>query len=240
MPELPKAKIVRREDLTDDLWLIWLEPEVPYTFKAGQYVTIGMDGIERPYSIVSAPHEPRLELFVELVPPPTGNLTPPLYEAQPGVEVTMRPRAKGVFTMDEEYPNQVMVATVTGIAPSISILRSYLHRGETGHRFYILQGASYQDEFAYDRELEELAATYPDMITYIPAVSRPQEERNAGWEGETGRVNRVVEKYLEQWGLDIESTLVYACGHPGMIEDVKVRLLPKRWKVKEERFWKED
>ena len=40
-------------------------------------------------------------------------------------------------------------------------------------------------------------------------------------------------------GLDPSSTLVYACGHPGMIEDVKERLAPKGFNVKEERFWKQ-
>ena len=34
--------------------------------------------------------------------------------------------------------------------------------------------------------------------------------------------------------------MVYACGHPGMIESVKEIMLPEEYEVKEERFWKED
>ena len=81
-----------------------------------------------------------------------------------------------------------------------------------------------------------MAISHPDVITYVPTVSRPQEERNLGWTGETGRVNLIVEEYLDKFGLSPESTRVYACGHPGMIEDVKVRVTPKGFKVTEERF----
>ena len=104
----------------------------------------------------------------------------------------------------------------------------------------MLQGASYQDEFTYLEELERLAAEHPDKITYVPTVSRPTEEHNAGWTGETGRVNNIVEKYIDELGLSPEDTLVYACGHPEMIEDVKDKLKPQGYKVEEERFWKQD
>lgn len=238
--ELPKASIIRRVDVTPDLWLVWLKPQVPYTFKPGQYITIGVDGVERPYSIVSAPYEAEIELFIELVPLPAGVLTPVLHKLGAGTVVSMRPKAKGVFTFEEQYANHLMVATVTGAVPYVSILRQYLHDGRRGHRFYILHGASYQDEFTYDKELMRLSREHPNSIRYVPTVSRPQEERNRGWRGETGRVNTLVEKYLKLWDLERPTTLVYACGHPGMIEDVKARAGALDYKVKEERFWKED
>ena len=219
---------------------MWIERPEEFTFKAGQYCTIGRDGIERAYSITSAPHEPDLELFVEVVPPPDGVLTPKLWELGPGDTLSIRPRAKGLFTMDPSLSNQLLVGTVTGIVPYVSFIRDYLHNGREGHRFYILQGASYRDELAYDAELERVAAEHPDLLTFVPTVSRAGEARNRGWEGETGRVNTVVDKYIEKFGLLPSDTLVYACGHPGMIEDVKERLLPKGFRVEEERFWKED
>ena len=239
-PKLAEVHILRKKVLTPDLFFMWIERPEGFTFKAGQYCTIGRDGIERAYSITSAPHEPDLELFVEVVPPPDGVLTPRLWELGPGDTLSIRPRAKGLFVMDPSLPNQLLVGTVTGIVPYVSFIRDYLHHGREGHRFYVLQGASYQDELAYDRELERIAAQRPDLLTFVPTVSRAEEDRNRGWEGETGRVNTVVEKYIEKFGLTPEDTLVYACGHPGMIEDVKDRLLPKGFRVEEERFWKED
>ena len=236
---LPRARLVERKDITEDLILIKLDPQVPFDFKPGQYCTLGLESVERAYSIVSAPHEPYIELFVELVPLPDGVLTPMIWDLKVGDTMSIRPRAKGIFTMDESYSRHLMVATVTGIAPFTSTLRSYLHRGASGHRFYVLQGASYHDEFAYREEMEEMASSRPDVVVYVPTVSRPNEERNAGWTGARGRVNAIVEEYVDRFGLSPDDTMVYACGHPGMIEDVKDRLGPRGFHVMEERYWKQ-
>ena len=237
-PALATARIVERRDVTDDLWIIKLQPSISFTFKPGQYCTIGVEGIERPYSIVSAPEEPLIELFVELVPPPDGQLTPLLHRLKEGDEVTLRPKAKGIFTLDTKATVHVMVSTVTGVVPYVSMLRHNLAKGLQGHEFHILEGASYQDEFTYDAELNTMAKEHP-FIHFLPTVSRPQDERNAGWTGKTGRVNLLVEDYLQEHDLDPEKTLVYACGHPGMIEDVKERMARMGFPFKEERFWKE-
>ena len=236
---LPKAALVERKDITEDLMIMKVKPETAMTFKPGQYCTLGLEGIERAYSIVSAPHEDDLEIFVELVPEPDGALTPLMWKMKEGDTMTIRPRCKGIFTLDEKYNSHLMVATVTGVAPFVSILRSYFHREGQGHRFYVLEGASYLDEFVYDKELEEMEASHPEAVKFIPTVSRPNEPRNDGWIGDSGRANEIVEEQIEKLGLEPSSTLVYACGHPGMIEDVKERLAPKGFKVKEERFWKQ-
>jgi NAD(P)H-flavin reductase len=235
--ELPTARVIARRDLTPDLMVIRLDPEIPYAFAPGQYCTIGLEGIERPYSMVSSPHEPYLELFVELVP--HGALTPRLWSLGLGDPVSLRPRPKGVFTLQERYTSHLMVATVTGIAPFVSMLRYTLHHGDRRFRFRVLQGASYQDEFAYRAELQAAAAAQPDLLTYVPSVSRPADARNHGWTGVVGRVNLIVEQHVERFGLVPESTLAYACGHPAMIEDVAARLTPRGFTVKEEKYWHE-
>ena len=238
MPKLGQVKVLRRKDLTPDLMLMWLEKPLGYSFKAGQYCTLGIDGIERAYSIVSAPHEDALELFFELVP--EGELTPRIWRLNPGDSMTIRPRAKGIFTIDPALPNQLLIATVTGVVPYVSFVRDYLHHRRQGHHFHVLEGASYQNEFAYDKEFRKLSRKHPDLITFVPTVSRPDEAANRGWKGERGRVNSIVERYIEAKGLNPENTIVYACGHPGMIEDVKGRMLREGFPFKEERFWKED
>ena len=238
-PQMATARIVERQNLTEDLWLIKLEPSIPFPFKPGQYCTIGAEDIERPYSIVSAPEEPLIELFVELVPPPDGQLTPVLYNLDVGAELTLRPKPKGIFTLDRTAKTHVFVSTVTGIAPTVSILRHALMTGEHGEReFHVLDGGSYVDELAYRDELQELADMY-DFIHFTPTVSRPNDERNAGWTGATGRVNTLVEDYLRDNNIDPETSIVYACGHPGMIEDVKERMARTGYRFKEERFWKD-
>ena len=238
-PAFPKATLVERRDITDDLMVIRLEPEEggSFNFKPGQYCTLGLGPIERAYSIASAPHERTIEVFVELVH--DGELTPLMWRLQPGDAMSIRPRAKGIFTMDQKVHHHFMLSTVTGVSPSVSMVRDYLHGHGEGHSFYILLGASYFDEFTYDTEFADLAVKHPHSVKFVPTVSRPDDTRNAGWEGQRGRVNAIAEEYLERFNLPKDDTLVYACGHPGMIEEMKAKLPPQGWRFKEERFWKE-
>src|SRR6266853_3247740 len=91
-----RARILNRTDFAEDLWMIRVDPGGPFTFKPGQYATLGVQTeakrIERAYSIVSSPLETGLEFFFELVP--QGELTPKLYALKPGDEVLMRKSAK--------------------------------------------------------------------------------------------------------------------------------------------------
>jgi NAD(P)H-flavin reductase len=195
--------------------------------------------VERPYSIVSSPREPLLELFIERIPPPVGHLTPLLHALCVGDTVTVRPRAKGVFLLRPEYRNHVMVATVTGVAPFVSMLRHWAEGERDDRRMFVLEGASFRDEFGYDEELAALAEEH-GQVTFVPTCSRPDDPRNAGWRGQVGRVNTIVERYVCEWGLEPAATCIYACGHPQMIEDLRARYGGTAFAFEEERFWKPD
>ena len=231
------ATIERRVNLTAEHFKIWLKVAEPFTFKPGQYCTVGVGNVERPYSIVSSPHEPLLELFVERIPPPEGHLTPLLHALGVGDTVTLRPRAKGVFLLRPEFRNHVMVSTVTGVAPFVSMLRHWLAGPADDQRMYVLEGASFLDEFGYDDELTALAAREP-RVRFVPTCSRPLDPRNTAWRGEVGRVHTIVERHVRDWGLVASDTCLYACGHPQMIEDLRARYVGTGFEFEEERFWK--
>ncbi|MGH8100925.1 MAG: FAD-binding oxidoreductase, partial [Chthoniobacterales bacterium] len=95
-----RAKIVERREIAQDLWSMRVAPGGEFSYKPGQYATLGVitpqKHIERAYSIVSAPHEPFVEFFLELVP--QGELTPHLYALKTGDTLTFRKVAKGRFT----------------------------------------------------------------------------------------------------------------------------------------------
>lgn len=222
--EIRSATVVERRDLTPDLMIMKLAPSVPFTFKPGQYCTIGVDGIWRPYSIVSAPHEKTIELFLELVPEQlrtNKSLTPKLWKLHEGDSIALVPRAKGVFLLDQSFSRQVMVATVTGIAPFVSMIRARCHNyyqnlKDPSEPWYVFQGASYADEFGYQEELQEFA--HMRIIEYVPTVSRPQESRNAGWKAKQGRVNEILLAELDARNIAAYgNTMCYLCGNEGMI-----------------------
>jgi ferredoxin--NADP+ reductase len=61
------ARILERRVLSEDLWVIRVDPGGTFQFKAGQCATLGVDHgdkrIERAYSIASSPYEEELEFF---------------------------------------------------------------------------------------------------------------------------------------------------------------------------------
>lgn len=241
-----RARIICRSDIAPDLWIIRVDPGGDFRFLPGQYATLGVEGpqklIERAYSIVSAPHEKELEIFIELVP--QGELTPLLYNLQTGAELTMRKIPKGRFTLDTKSgrKNHLLLCTVTGIAPFVSYIRSLGKdwkegRFDGGHHLYLINAASRSWEFGYREECERAAAELP-WLTYVPSISRPWEE--TAWSGETGRVEDLIRKYADSWGLDGANTSAYLCGHPQMIENSKGILrrrgFPKE-SIREEVYW---
>lgn len=229
-----QVQLTERRDVTEDLMIITLSRPSGFEFAAGQYAKLRLDGVARDYSIVSSPHEAFLEFFIELMP--GGRMSQRLRQMVPGDRIGLGARPKGRFGLDGRFPNQLMVATVTGVNPFLSMLRSYLHEGRRGQRFYLLHGASYQDEFGYRDELERMAGAHPDLLSYVPTVSRPGEPRNTGWTGERGRVDTIADKYIDQLGLSPDSTVLYACGHPQMVDIVEARFASQDFEVKVERY----
>ena len=217
-----RAPIVWRKDHAPDLWSIRIAPEQKLPFQSGQYATLGVlqDGkvIERPYSIVSSPAEDEVEFFFELVP--QGTMTPLLHPLGPGAELLVRPACKGLFTLDRKSGRKkhLLVSTVTGVAPYVSMARTLAAQPEDGFELYVLQGASRSWELAYPQELHELAGRHA-WLKYVPTVSRPWDDPQ--WSGERGRVDDVVRKYTSQYGLVPGDTTAYLCGHPVMIENVR-------------------
>ena len=233
-----EAKLLERRDLSADLWIIRVAPGGPFRFVAGQYATLGVNHgdkrIERAYSIVSSPYEDTLEFFIELVH--QGDLTPHLYRLQIGDSMTCRRIAKGRFTLDLQsgHTHHLLLATVTGIAPFVSYVRTLYRDWKSGsmpgdHRLYVLHGASRSWEFGYREEMERYAAEV-SWLTYWPTVSRPWED--TAWAGETGRVDDLIRKYTDLWNLRPGQTTAYLCGHPNMIENGRGILERSGWDKK--------
>ncbi len=214
-----RARIERRTDHAPDLATFWLRPDTPVPFVPGQYVTLALTGhsgatVKRAYSVASAPHEQLVELFVEHVA--DGALTPALFDLEAGADVWMRARAAGRFVLDAGRTCHVMAATVTGIAPFLSILRDRHHAGDETHRFLVLYGASHAPEHGPYRD--ELLALAGDRVAVVPTISRPWAGH--GWAGERGRVEDVLRKHLDRLAWDPAATAGYACGNPTMIGNV--------------------
>src|SRR6185312_6319196 len=220
------AVVTSRRDLGEDLWVIRVRLPAPFTFQPGQYATLAVEdesGVhERPYSIVSSPAEDELEFFFELVP--HGEVTPRLYRLHPGDTLFVRRSSKGLFVLDRKRGHQqhLMLATVTGIAPFVSMLRSWaLDPGwaPAGTRMVLIQAGSRSWELGYGEELRQLQGKVPGLETLVLSISRPWED--TAWTGERGRAEDLLRKYADAAGFAAGQTAAYLCGHPQMIENAK-------------------
>jgi ferredoxin--NADP+ reductase len=183
--------------------------------------------IRRAYSIASSSVERRyVEFYLTLIT--SGQLTPRLFALKHGSQLFLGPKASGVFTLDRVPPGKavVLIATGTGLAPYLSMLRTMLVN-ETQRRFVVLHGARFGWDLGYRGELESLARLRSNF-TYIPSITRPDEDPH--FHGRTGRVQGVVEKE-SGIALDPSQTDVFLCGNPDMVQAVKAMLEAKGFKT---------
>ncbi len=177
--------------------------------------------IRRAYSIASGSlSEDYLEFVITVVM--SGDLTPRLFRLGIKDRLYVGPKAVGMFTLGKAPRDHhvLLVATGTGLAPYVSMLRSDLECGGT-RRMVVLHGARCSWDLGYRTELASLARHCPNF-TYIPVITRPHEDPT--WRGRTGYLQDLLSAGVveDETGLplDPDSFHVYLCGNPGMIETV--------------------
>ena len=189
----PMMKIVR---VKPDSW------ELP-GFTAGQYISLGLLAsasriddsepeekvykpgkmIRRMYSIASSSVlKEYIEFYITIVH--SGALTPRIFNLQIGDRIELGKKTTGMFTL-EEVPagkNIILIATGTGVAPYISMIRSNaLQLGI--EKLAVIHGAANSWDLGYSSELT-LIESMSEKFTYLPTILMPEKEP-AGWHGDT-------------------------------------------------------
>jgi ferredoxin/flavodoxin---NADP+ reductase len=239
----PNALVTQRIEVTPELIKLRVVPQgwgLP-EFHPGQYATLGLPGAaarcanadpeERPptdptkmvmraYSVASSSiAREYLEFYVGLVR--SGSLSTRLFRLRPGDHLWISERFRGMFTLGEVPPefNAVLIATGTGVAPYMSMIRTELASG-LRRRFAVFHGAYHSYDLGYHSELSILAAANK-TFTYAPTLSHSHEEP-VPWKGYTGFVQKLwTDGLLEKaWGFrpTAADTHVFLCGNPFMID----------------------
>lgn len=239
------STLVGRIDITPDLVILQVKPDggVP-NFLPGQYVALGLPGaaprvesskaepeapaadkiIKRAYSIGSSPvQKDFLEFYIAVVP--DGSLTPRLAALQPGDRLFSQPKVTGTFTLDGVTGdrNLVLVATGTGLAPFMSMVRTP-STWESDRAITVVHGVRYPSDFAYADELESLRAA-GRKFTYLPIASRAGDE----FTGRKGRIQKLFESGELTPNPSTDS--VFLCGNPAMTEDMEKHLVERGFTV---------
>lgn len=210
-------------------------------FKPGQFVALGLPGasprcaeatdelekpeddkiIKKAYSIASSSDSKQfLEFYITLVH--SGALTPRLFELKIGDRVWVGNKFVGMFTLDqiEAEQNIVLIATGTGVAPYMSMLRSDALKRKG--KIVVIHGAANSWDLGYSSELNLLQSIAPHF-SYIPTITNPEREVMK-WNGNVQFIqdmwrDGVLEK---SWGFKPmpENTHIFLCGNPRMIGDM--------------------
>ncbi len=228
MTEWLQGTIVERRQWTDGLFSLRFKADIG-SFKAGQFVRIGLDidgeRVGRPYSLVNAPHESVLEIYFNVVE--SGPLSPRLATLNPGDTLWVSKAANGFLVLDEvpETKHLWMLATGTGIGPFLSILKTDAPWGRFD-KVVLGHSVGYAGELAYRDIIETACAAQGDKLVYVPLVTR---------ESVPGALSQRIPSTLESGELELrtgiklapESSHVMLCGNSAMITDV-TELLSKR------------
>lgn len=220
MSDWVQATISERHAWADGL--ITLRFEAPrFDFEPGQFVNLALDlpqgRIKRSYSLASAPGSP-LEFYLARVE--NGELTPRLFELQPGHGVWIETAPQGFFTLrwvPEQARDLWLLATGTGLGPFVSLWRSpeWSTRFE---RVIVVHSVRRAADLGYRSEIEQLVASDP-RVRYVSLVSR--ETPAPGLLG--GRIPAAISdggvERAADCALDPERSHLMLCGNPAMLSD---------------------
>ncbi|MBN2442665.1 MAG: oxidoreductase, partial [Spirochaetales bacterium] len=217
-----KTTVTAIKDVTHDIKEVYVKLIEPDTinFKAGQYAQLVIppynaikDINMRAYSMLSTPRDSgQLGFLIRLVP---GGI------ATTYVHTILKPGDTldvigpiGEFRLHDGDGAMLCIAGGSGMAPIHSIIYDMKEKNNTGREVWFFFGARNLKELFYAERFKALEKEWPSFH-FIPALSNPEPEDN--WQGDSGLITDVLDRYLKnQISRDI-SKQGYLCGSPGMI-----------------------
>jgi benzoate/toluate 1,2-dioxygenase reductase subunit len=198
--QILSTELVARRWLTGRTFEIELKRPASFNFIAGQRIRFLHEGIERDYSLISAPVASSLFLCVRHVK--DGRFSPVLARAKIGTRFSIS-GPHGYFIFQPSRESAVFVATGTGIAPFVSMARS----GLTG--FTLLHGVRKAVDVYYEDLFRSVAGCY------VPCLSGTPNGTAVPSGAFSGRVTDYLERRFSSGSYDF-----YLCGRLEMVRDV--------------------
>ncbi len=196
-------------------------PGVKFEYSAGQFVMLAMEDFklranpELPkwtsYSIASAPHQNGILEFCLKIKE-TGGFTNYVRDnLRLGTKLMVK-GPFGEFVNPEPLQKVIFVATGSGIAPVMGLIRNMLNNGNNSE-ITLIYGFRNSNYYIYKEELEKYGRNHSNF-RLIPSASRAEHK----WQGKRGYVQERV-KELELG--DAENTQTFICGNPLMVGEAR-------------------
>ncbi len=201
-----KFTLTATKQEANDTFSFIFAPEQPLQWKAGQLLHYVLNhanpddrGVERFFSIASAPHEEHVMLTTRFAPK-SSSFKKALKNLRPGDAIEARD-LEGDFVVDDSEKTFVFIAGGIGITPFRAILLD-LEYNQQPLNVQLLY-ANRDNDFPYRKELEALKARHPKFrIDYVVSP------------------NRIDEKSIPQLVSDIEKSILYVSGPEPMVESM--------------------
>jgi ferredoxin--NADP+ reductase len=209
--------------------LFSLRVECPHLrFEAGQFVRIALDvggeRVARPFSFVNAPEDPVMEFYGVVVP--EGPLSPHLARLKAGDALYVADNPSGFLVLAEVPPAEDLwlVATGTGIAPFLSILRTEVP-WQRYRRVILVHAARLAAELVYQDLILELK-TKRSQFKYLSMLSREKHPESLA-----GRIPAAIRdgslETAARAQIAPERSQFMLCGNPGMLKDAAAELIAR-------------
>jgi len=246
IPAAPAAKFTEQPVVWVHRWnaalmSFRLRRDPAYRFSPGQFARIGIrtgngEIIWRAYSIVSAPHEAFLEFFLVIVP--TGEFSSRVGRFNIGDVVLVEPAPQGFLTVDRfKQPGREqdlwLIATGTGLAPYISMLRDDAVWTRFEHIVLVLSVRERHD-LGYVEELEQLAAARArDGMARFHFVKTLTRDNLHG--ALHGRINALTDSGELEAAAGVKlsdaRSRFMLCGNPDMVEGMRALLKARGFRM---------
>lgn len=196
-----------------------IPPSISFPYASGQFAMVGHADVRllanpnvlkfASYSISSSPTQLNILEFCIGDGSPTG-VSHKLMTSNVGEEIIVK-GPFGKFLLDENASEYVFLATGTGIAPLISMIRTLLAKN-VSVPITLYFGFRFPSQFMYEKELELLTQTHPNFKMEIIA-SRPDEK----WKYHTGHLQDTLKNFSSP---RLKQVKVYICGKPVVAEEL--------------------
>jgi CDP-4-dehydro-6-deoxyglucose reductase len=208
------ATITALEQLSADVLGIRLQCDARVDFRAGQYITLLLDGaLARSYSIASLPGGRDIEIHVRRVA--GGKMSGWFHDtARKGDNVVIQGPSGDCFYVPGSPEQPLLLAgTGTGLAPLYGILLDALSQGHKGP-IHLFHGAVHEGGLYLQEALQNLAARHSN-VEYTPSVLKGSDKRLA-----TGSIEKVLLERLPQ----LSGWRAFVCGDPEIVKLLRKKI----------------
>jgi NAD(P)H-flavin reductase len=199
---------------THDVMTFIFELDKPINYVPGQFCVIKMDGFEKehPFTFVKPANGKKIEFTIKSM----GEFTEAMHNMNIGDKIEVKEPEGESLNFDKSVKEDVVfLAGGSGITPFMAALR-YMIQEDMKNQATLIFSNRKKEDIIFEKELEEMSKKY--RIKVIHTLTKDNED---SFKYKHGHIDKeMLETYIQ----NIDKKIIYICGPPGMVEDLRKKL----------------